>query len=389
MNKFFLRYILSVVAVVTMITGAYSVECGADRADQYLSVLKGKRVGLVVNQTSQVGVDGVHLLDTLLSMGVNVQKIFTPEHGFRGDADAGEHVESGTDVKSGLPIISLYGSNRHPTSEQLGDLDVVVFDIQDVGARFYTYISTLYYMMQGCVSAGVEFVVFDRPNPCDYVDGPIIKPENISFVGVLPIPLLHGLTIGELAQMINGEGWSGDREVDLTVIPMTGWNHGDPYSLPIKPSPNLPNDQSIALYPSLCLFEATKVSVGRGTYDPFQIIGYPDPKFGEYTFTPKPLIGFEKNPLQNGKLCYGLDLRQVSPPKGLSLSYFIDFMNLSGDRDGFISSVSLFDKLVGDSDVRKMLVEGRSEVEIRATWEAELDEYRTMRQKYLLYNDYK
>ncbi len=388
MKRVCFKYLLSLVLAILVSSSAFSIECGADRTDQYLSLLRGKRVGLVVNQTSQMSVDGSHLLDTLLAMGVDVHKIFTPEHGFRGDADAGEHVDSSKDPKSGLPIVSLYGSNRRPTSEQLSDVDVVVFDIQDVGARFYTYISTLYYMMQGCATADVEFMVFDRPNPCDYVDGPMITPENISFVGALPIPLLHGVTIGELAKMINGEGWVGERKADLTVIPIEGWNHGDPYSLPIKPSPNLPNDQSIALYPSLCLFEATKVSVGRGTYTPFQIIGYPDPKFGEYKFTPKPLVGFEKNPLQNGKLCYGLDLRRVAPPKGLSLSYFIDFMNLYGDRKSFISSISLFDKLVGDSSVRRMLVEGRSEAEIRATWKADLDKYRAMRKKYLLYKDY-
>lgn len=383
------RFLLLVIPLLSICNSVFSLENGADRLDQYLSLLDGKRVGVVVNQTSCMDGDGTHLLDTLLMLGVDVKKIFTPEHGFRGDADAGEHVGDGKDTKSGLPIVSLYGSNRRPSSEQLQGIDIMIFDIQDVGARFYTYISTLYYVMQSCAADEVEVLVLDRPNPNDYIDGPIITPENMSFVGALPIPILHGTTIGELALMINGEGWIGDKQVNLTVVAVDGWRHGESYSLPIKPSPNLPNDQSIALYPSLCLFEATKVSVGRGTYDPFQIIGYPDPKYGDYTFTPVPLVGFEKNPLQSGKLCYGLDLRDVTPPNGLSLSYFIEFMKLYDEPAKFISSVSLFDRLVGDSNVRKMLVEGRSESEIKATWREQLDEYRAMRSRYLLYEDYR
>ncbi|MFI3289631.1 MAG: DUF1343 domain-containing protein [Rikenellaceae bacterium] len=382
------RRVILTVALFFVCNVAYCIENGADQIDKYIQLLDGKRVGIIVNQTSRVGQQQQHLLDTLLSLKVDIQKIFTPEHGFRGDADAGEHVDDERDSKSGLPIVSLYGSNRRPSSEQLKDIDLLIFDIQDVGARFYTYISTLYYIMQSCSTEGIELIVLDRPNPNDYIDGPIITPENISFVGALPIPILHGLTVGELAQMINGEGWSGEKKVDLTVIPISGWKHGDHYSLPIKPSPNLPNDQAIALYPSLCLFEATKMSIGRGTYDPFQIVGYPNPKFGEYTFTPKPLVGFEKHPLQNGVKCYGLDLRKVTPPKGLTLSYFIHFMQLSGQGAKFISSNSLFDRLVGDSKVREMLCEGKSEEQIKATWQEDLDEYRAMRGRYLLYNDY-
>ncbi len=382
------RRVILIIAMFFVCNTAYCIENGADQIDKYIHLLNGKRVGIVVNQTSRVGEEQQHILDTLLSLKANVRKIFTPEHGFRGDADAGEHVDDERDSKSGLPIVSLYGSNRRPSSEQLKDIDLLIFDIQDVGARFYTYISTLYYVMQSCSTEGIKLIVLDRPNPNDYVDGPIITPENISFVGALPIPILHGLTVGELAQMINGEGWSGEKKVDLTVIPISGWQHGDHYSLPIKPSPNLPNDQAIALYPSLCLFEATKMSVGRGTYDPFQIVGYPDPKFGEYTFTPKPLVGFEKHPLQNGVKCYGLDLREVTPPKGLSLSYFIHFMKLSGQGAKFISSNSLFDRLVGDSKVRQMLCEGKNEEQIKATWKSDLDEYRSLRKRYLIYNDY-
>lgn len=319
------RRVILTVALFFVCNVAYCIENGADQIDKYIQLLDGKRVGIIVNQTSRVGQQQQHLLDTLLSLKVDIQKIFTPEHGFRGDADAGEHVDDERDSKSGLPIVSLYGSNRRPSSEQLKDIDLLIFDIQDVGARFYTYISTLYYIMQSCSTEGIELIVLDRPNPNDYIDGPIITPENISFVGALPIPILHGLTVGELAQMINGEGWSGEKKVDLTVIPISGWKHGDHYSLPIKPSPNLPNDQAIALYPSLCLFEATKMSIGRGTYDPFQIVGYPNPKFGEYTFTPKPLVGFEKHPLQNGVKCYGLDLRKVTPPKRVNTQLFHPF----------------------------------------------------------------
>ncbi|MFR9653729.1 MAG: DUF1343 domain-containing protein [Rikenellaceae bacterium] len=359
------------------------MRCGAERLDIYLPQLEGKTVGLVVNQSSRVG-EG-HLLDTLLSLGVKVDRIFTPEHGFRGDADAGEHVGDGRDSKSGLPIISLYGSNRRATKEQLKGLDLIVFDLQDVGARFYTYISTLYYLMQECAKYNVAVMVLDRPNPNDYVDGPIITESLRSFVGALPIPILHGLTVGELAMMINGEGWVGDEKVRLDVIPIKGWRHGDHYSLPIKPSPNLPNDQAIALYPSLCLFEATEVSVGRGTLMPFQVIGYPDPQYGSFSFTPMPLEGFDKNPLQGGKVCYGIDLRKVEAPKGFSLRYFIDFMKISGSGADFISRVSMFDRLVGSVEVREMITDGHNEESIRASWQDELSEYRKMRRNYLLY----
>lgn len=366
---------------------ANAVECGAEQLNRYLPLLEGKSVGLIVNQTSRVAES--HLVDTLISCGVDIKRIFAPEHGFRGDADAGEHVEDGVDLRSGVKIVSLYGSNRRPSAEQLEGIDVMIYDIQDVGVRFYTYISTLYYMMQACSTHNIEMIVLDRPNPCDYVDGPIITPDLQSFIGAMPIPILYGLTCGELAELINGEGWAGERGVKLAVIPIKKWRHGDPYSLPVKPSPNLPNDQSIALYPSLCLFEATEVSVGRGTYSPFQIVGYPDPKFGEYTFTPQPLVGFDKNPLQNGKLCYGVDLRETEAPKGFSLQYFIAFMERSALGAKFITRGSMFDKLCGDAELKEQLAEGWSEERIRATWTEDLDKYHTMRAKYLLYKDYK
>ncbi len=380
-----LKYIIAAVILILTSHTATAMECGAERLDCYVPLLENRRVGLVVNQSSRI--DQRHLLDTLLSSNIDVRKIYTPEHGFRGDADAGEHVKDGCDISSGVPIISLYGSNRKPTAENLEDIDVLLFDIQDVGARFYTYISTLYYVMQSATEHNIEVIVLDRPNPNDYIDGPILKPDLKSFVGVLPIPILHGLTMGELAKMINGEGWIEEGKCPLKVIPMEGWQHQQPYSLPIKPSPNLPNDQSIALYPSLCFFEATDVSVGRGTIFPFQVIGYPDPKFGDFTFTPRPLVGSDKDPLQNGKRCYGLDLRDIEAPKGLSLSYFINFMRLSSKGDEFITRPSFFDLLMGDKRVREMIVEGKSESEIRDMWSEELATYSKMRIKYLIYDD--
>ncbi|MFR9523865.1 MAG: DUF1343 domain-containing protein [Rikenellaceae bacterium] len=386
MNRF--RYFSILLLLLCSIGQLHAIECGADQIGKVASLLEGKRVGLIINHTSVVGESQVCLLDTLLSLGIDVVRVFAPEHGFRGDADAGESVADGRDAKTNTPIISLYGANKRPSEEQLSGLDVVLFDIQDVGARFYTYISTMYYAMQSCSLYGVSMIVLDRPNPNDYVDGPIISDDLFSFVGALPIPILHGLTVAELACMINGEGWCGQLPVDLSVVPIVGWSHGKEYVLPIKPSPNLPNAQAIALYPSLCLFEATKVSVGRGTYMPFQILGFPDPKFGSFEFTPQPLAGFDKNPLQKGKRCYGVDLRNARPPKGFSLQYFIDFMQRSSQGAAFISSTQLFNMLSGDKELKGMLVAGMSEEQIKATWAEELAEYRKMRKKYLLYPDY-
>ncbi len=379
------KIILLIVVMLFSSSSLFAIENGADQMDKVLPLLKGKRVGLIINHTSVVGRSQISLLDTLLNSGIDVVRVFAPEHGFRGDADAGESVANGRDTKTNTPIISLYGSNKRPTEAQIKDIDLLLFDIQDVGARFYTYISTLYYAMQACSQYGVGMVVLDRPNPNDYVDGPIISDDLKSFVGALPIPILHGLTVGELAKMINGEGWCGDKSVELSVVPIKGWSHGDPYDLPIKPSPNLPNAQSIALYPSLCLFEATKISVGRGTLFPFQVLGYPDPKYGEFEFTPQPLEGFDKNPLQKGKLCYGDDLRGVEDPKGFSLSFFMDYMKRSGQGVGIISSTQLFNMLSGDSSLKGMLAAGMSEEQIKATWSEELAEYKAMREGYLLY----
>ena len=372
------------------LSAAGKIRVGAERMDQLESLLRGKRIALVVNQTSVVGMNQVHLLDTLVADRYRVMKVFAPEHGLRGKEDAGATINNTKDEKTGVPVLSIYGKTKKPSAEDLRDVDVVVFDIQDVGARFYTYISTLHYVMEACAEQGKEMVVLDRPNPNDYVDGPMRKEGFQSFVGVDPLPLLHGVTVGELARMINGEHWLASKPdtCRLTVVKMEGWKHGDRFSLPVKPSPNLPNDIAIRLYPSLCFFEATNVSVGRGTTIPFQIIGYPDPNFGSFTFTPKSLPGFDTNPLQKDKLCYGEDLRGEHPD-GLTLRYFLRFYEKSGkEKAFFFSRPTWFDSLAGSKQLRTQIVRGLTEQEIRASWQADLNKYKQIRKKYLLYPDY-
>lgn len=370
---------------------ATNIRNGADQIKALTSLIGNKKIALVANQTSLTG--NTHLLDTLCSLGKKPVALFAPEHGFRGKADAGETVKDGKDVKTGTPIISLYGKNKKPSATDLANIDMVVFDIQDVGARFYTYISTLYYIMQACAENDKELIVLDRPNPCDYVDGPLLKKEYKSFVGMLPIPVLHGCTMGELAGMINGEGWlGGNLKCKYSVIKIQGWKHGDPYSLPVKPSPNLPNDRSIALYASLCLFEATSVSVGRGTYFPFQVIGSPLLPKDKYpfSFTPKALEGFDKNPLHKNVVCHGLDLREtdISGLNGFSLKYVIEMyrefkkMNKS---ESFLTRPKWFDLLMGTNQVRLDMLKGKSEEEIRSAWNEDLKKYMEMLDKYILY----
>ena len=300
MKQIFIFLVILFSLTPTVYSQNAPLKLGAERMDVVTRLLKDKRVGLVVNQTSILEKRQIHLLDALVAEGIDVKKVFAPEHGFRGTGDAGEEIKDSRDLKTGVPIISIYGKNKKPSAEQLGDLDVIVFDIQDVGARFYTYISTMHYVMEACAENNKEFIVLDRPNPNDFVDGPIRQKGFESFVGVDPLPILHGLTVGELAWMINKEGWlkSVPDTCRLKIVKMENWKHGDPYWLPVKPSPNLPNDQSIRLYPSLCFFEATNVSVGRGTYYPFQVLGFSDPKYGDFTFTPTSLPGFDTNPLQ-------------------------------------------------------------------------------------------
>lgn len=376
-------------STVCLATNREKITVGAECLNEYIPLIKGKRVGMVVNHTSTIGTNHTHLVDTLFKLKINIKKVFAPEHGFRGNADAGEKISDAKDTKTGLPIISLYGKNKKPMPEQLKDIDIIIFDIQDVGARFYTYISTMFYVMEACAENQKTLIVLDRPNPCDYIDGPVLKDAFKSFVGILPIPLLHGCTVGELAQMINGEKWlkSPKPYCDLKVIPVKGWKHKQPYSLPIKPSPNLPNDQSIQLYPSLCLFEATEMSIGRGTTFPFQVIGAPNKKYGTFTFTPTSLPGFDKNPIHKDQICYGEDLRKKKDVGGFTLSYFLDFYQKSGYDASFISRSRWFDLLMGTDRTRKAIADGKTETEIRQTWQAELQKYKEMRRKYVLYSE--
>lgn len=364
---------------------------GAERFDKLKTLLEDKRIGLVVNQTSILNNEiQTHLLDALLENGFQVKVVFAPEHGFRGIADAGEIVKDSKDIKTGIPIVSIYGKQKAPTAKQMADIDAVVFDIQDVGARFYTYISTMHYVMEACAENDKELIVLDRPNPNDYIDGPIRQPGFRSFVGVDPIPLLHGLTVGELASMINGEGWlkTGENSCKLEVVTMLNWKHGDPYWLPVKPSPNLPNDQAVRLYPSLCFFEATSFSVGRGTYHPFQVIGYPDKKFGDFSFTPTSLPGFDTHPIQKDKVCYGINLQEYPFEGGLTLKFVLYFYDKCGKNASFFfSRAKWFDLLAGTDQLRKQIIAGMDEEEIRETWKEDLDNYKEMRKKYLLYEE--
>ncbi|HEY5748871.1 MAG TPA: DUF1343 domain-containing protein [Chryseolinea sp.] len=371
------------VAAATTPSQKKEVLTGAAQLDVLLPKLQGKRVALVVNYTATVG--KTHLADTLKSRGANIVKIMSPEHGFRGNAAAGEHVQDGVDTKTGLPVVSLYGNNRKPTAEQLADVDIVIFDIQDVGIRFFTYIGTLHYLMEACAENGKKVIVLDRPNPnASYIDGPVLSMEFKSFIGMHPVPVVHGLTVGEYAQVINGEGWlEGAKKCELEVIPLKNWTHNDAYSLPLKPSPNLPNDQAVRLYPSICFFEGTPISLGRGTQTPFQVIGHPDLKSLPYQFTPVDIPGMANDPPQEGKLCYGLDLRQVPVAKRLDLHYLIDMYKIFPDKEHFF--VQHFERWSGTKALRQQIIDGLSEDKIRASWQKDLDQYKAMRKKYLLY----
>lgn len=362
------------------------IKTGAEQTEAYFPLLKGRNIALVVNQTSVIG--DRHLVDTLLSAGFTIKKIFAPEHGFRGDADAGATIQDSKDTKTGLPIVSIYGKNKKPTPEQLRDVDLVIFDIQDVGARFYTYISTMHYAMEACAENGVALMILDRPNPHGAtVDGPVLEMKYQSFVGMHPIPVVHGLTVGELAQMINGEKWlDGARVCSLKIIPCAGWDHTKPWAFDIPPSPNLPNMQAIMLYPSLCFFEGTEVSVGRGTAFPFQTAAYPDPKFGEFSFTPTSGYGAAK-PLQADKKCYGVDLRTVAP-EPFTLKYLLAFRDLFDAPEQLITRRDFFNLLAGNAVLAEQIEKGLSETEIKTSWEKDLQEYKEMRKKYLLYKDF-
>ncbi|WP_373708432.1 exo-beta-N-acetylmuramidase NamZ domain-containing protein [Kaistella sp.] len=362
---------------------------GADRPELYLPLLKNKTIGIVTNQTGLMK-DQTFLVDFLVKNNIKIKSIFAPEHGFRGDADAGEHVKNGVDTKTGIPIVSLYGSNKKPKPEQLKGIDIVVFDIQDVGVRFYTYISTLTYVMEAAAENKVEVIVLDRPNPHDgYIDGPVLKNQWKSFVGMHQIPVVYGLTIGEYGKMVNGEKWLNNGiQAKYTLIPMQGYHKKQRYEMSDKPSPNLPNDQSINLYPSLCFFEGTQVSVGRGTALPFQIYGSPWTKDLPYQFTPKPSAG-AKDPFLNGKLCYGENLSEYSEDlRVLNIDWLLKvYKDYKNPQQDFFLKNLFFDKLAGTDELRKQMVAGKSAVEIKNSWKGDLDNFQKIRAKYVMYED--
>ena len=367
--------------LLTFSVNAQELVLGAERTNIYLPLLKNKKIAVVGNQTSMIA--NTHLVDSLLSLKVNVVKVFSPEHGFRGKADAGAKIEDETDEKTGLPIISLYGKNKKPTTEQLKGIEFLLFDIQDVGARFYTYISTLHYVMEAAAENNIKVIVLDRPNPNGhYIDGPIREKGFESFVGMHPIPIVHAMTIGEYAQMINGEKWIA-RQCDLTVIEMENYTHDMSYDLPIKPSPNLPNSRSINLYPSLCLFEGTNVSLGRGTEYPFQHFGAPYLK-SNYSFTPKSGEG-SKSPPHENKKCYGTDLRfQDNYLEEINLNWLIESYNNCPEKEKFFNS--FFDKLAGTDKLRLQIIEGKTVKEIKESWQEGLNSFKQKRREYLIYN---
>lgn len=338
-------------------------------------------------------VEQTHLVDCLLEKKINIKAIFSPEHGFRGDADAGEHVKGGIDTKTGISIISLYGDNKKPTPEQLKDIDIVVFDIQDVGARFYTYISTMHYVMEACAEQNKSMIVLDRPNPNGhYTDGPVLEMKLQSFIGMHPIPIVHGLTVGELAGMINGEKWlDGGKTCDLTVVTCKNYDHNTFYSLPIPPSPNLPNMKSIYLYPSLCLLEGTTISCGRGTDFQFQLYGHPKWSDKGFSFTPMPNSG-AKNPKYNGVKCYGVTFSNIRLDElqqhHFKISYLLNLYASSKGKFTFFNDNNMFSKLAGTDDLREQIINGMSEQNIRKSWEPRLSEYKQIRKKYLLYTDF-
>ena len=361
-----------------------ALKTGAENYNSYLPLLENKKIGIVTNPTGIVE-NKKHLVDFLLENKVDLQKIYAPEHGFRGTADAGEVIKDGKDIKTNLPIISLYGNNKKPKPEQLENIDIIIFDIQDVGVRFYTYISTLHYVMEACAENNIELLVLDRPNPnVTIIDGPALEMDHKSFVGMHSIPVLHGMTIGEYAKMINGEKWLANGVTcNLTVIPCANYKRDMPYSLPVKPSPNLPNDQSINLYASLCFFEGTNVSVGRGTEKQFQIYGSPFLLKTDFSFIPIPNFG-AKEPMHKDILCYGEDLSKIKKVNRLELKWLIKAYANTSDKTVFFND--FFTKLAGTKKLQEQIIEGVSEKEIRKSWEADLNVFKETRKKYLIYN---
>lgn len=368
-----------------------SLLTGAENFAEYIPLLKAKKVAVVANQSSLV--NGEHLVDVLLAKDIHIAKIFSPEHGFRGDADAGEKITNGLDVKTGLPIVSLYGKHFKPSADDLKDIDVVLFDIQDVGVRFYTYISTLHYVMEACAELGKQVIVLDRPNPNGhYIDGPVLEMKYTSFVGMHPVPVVYGMSIGEYAKMINGEKWLKNKaQCELVVVPCKNWNRDNPYILPVKPSPNLPNQLSLTLYPSLCFFEGTVVSAGRGTDYPFQTYGHPAFTNGDFEFTPQSIPSASKYPKFKGEKCIGYDLRKINAAdfrkkEKLDLSFLLNaYRELNAEPDFFNS---FFEKLAGTANLRTQIENSLSEDEIRRTWEKDRKNFMVIRAKYLIYPDF-
>ena len=366
---------------------------GANQLALYLPFLDGKNIGVVANQTTVIFKNNkeltgahTHLVDSLLKLGIKIKKVFAPEHGYRGKADAGEYVKDGVDIKTGLPIVSLYGANRKPNPEILRDLDVVIFDVQDVGARFYTFVSTLHYMMETCATLNIPILILDRPNPNGhYIDGPVLDLKHKSFVGMHPVPVVHGMTIGEYAKMINGEGWlENGIQCELKIIPVANYNHKKTYNLPIKPSPNLPNAKAVNLYSSLCFFEGTNVSSGRGTSTQFQVFGSPflNSEKYNYEFTPKPNLG-AKNPMHNGVKCFGKDLTDSEFLSSINLEWLIDAYNNTSNKSDFFNP--FFTKLAGQTQLQQQIESGTSANDIRESWQKELEAFKKIRANYLLY----
>ncbi len=387
-NKFFLQAIFIILLPLVSCKGTQvDIEVGASRIDQYIGLINNRSVAIVANQTSMIG--ETHLVDSLITLGVDIKAIFAPEHGFRDLADAGAHIADGKDPVTGLPIISLYGSHLKPTTEDLAGVDVVLFDIQDVGARFYTYISTLHYVLEACAENGVSCIVLDRPNPNGfYVDGNILDTAYSSFVGLHPVPVVHGMTVGEYGLMVNGEGWLKDGvKCDLKVITCEGYTHETYYELPIKPSPNLPNSNSIYLYPSLCWFEGTNISVGRGTASPFQVYGAPELPDRGFSFIPESVAG-ATNPPFKGVKCFGVDLRNaitdgLVPSPMINLEWIVEAYDNYPDKEKFFTRY--FDTLAGGPTLREQIENGMSAREIRESWQPGLAEFALIREKYLLY----
>lgn len=367
------------------------IKVGAEQLEKYLPLIQDKTVAVVANQTSRI--KNTHLVDSLLALGIKIKVVFTPEHGFRGTSSAGEPVPNAVDEKTSLPIISLYGNNYKPSAKDLTGVDIVIFDIQDVGARFYTYISTMHYMMEACAESNISFLVLDRPNPNGfYVDGPILEEKYKSFVGLHPVPIVHGMTVAEYAKMINGESWLRDSlNCKLVYIPVEGYTHADYYQLPVKPSPNLPNMSAVYLYPSLALFEGTIVSVGRGTNTPFQVIGYPGFKDGTYSFTPRSIPDAAKNPPYLGQTCKGFNLSQFGEAyirnlKGLYLYWLKAFYDSAPNKKKIFNPY--FNSLAGTAKLKNQIIQGISEENIKKSWEEDLKKFKSIRKKYLLYPDF-